>query len=391
MKTRWQGNLGSESAIQGVLEMLFKPFMNNHGEAVLPGTEEAANLDTPPATDDSFAPKFNEQPEAAGEESDAEKAGETEATGTKAAEAAPVEETPEAKATREAEEAAAATAAATAAAEKPAAAVEPTVEDLQNTINELRGNEENLQQTADFYMTQYNEAFGTGQPGEDGKAVTQPTGTDPQASAQTTEASKLEPGQLPEGVKAPEAWDNQTDEGKYIDYRADEAAGQAVNAVYQEHIRPDLEYTSKALPDAQNMVAMLEFVMSKMPDFQNHVDEYNGLIKEELNDLFTHDPEGKVIGVKNQAKVGRYKTETNPRKAMLTSAIARNASKTIAEGIKKSTEATLKKVTQQERGPALVGGPAATKTVDADAAPPQDAPTAEVEAWLAKRGLVDKD
>lgn len=399
MKTRWQGNLGSESAIKGVLERLFGPFMNNHGEAVLPGSEEAAELgtseaeglDTPPATDDSFAPKFDAQPEAAGEESDAEKAGEAEATGTEATETpeakaareateAAAAETPEAKATREAEEAAAATA--------PDAT--PTVEELQNTINELQGNADNLQQTADFYMTQYNDAYGTGQPEQSGQAVTQQTGAAPQAGAQTTEASKLEPGALPEGVKAPEAWDNQTDEGNYIDHRANDAAGKIVDAVYQEHIRPSLEYVNKAVPEVQNMVAKLEFLISKMPDSQKHIDEFDTLIKSEMDDLFQHDPDGKVIGVKNQALLGFYKTQANPRKAMLDNAIKRKAPKTIADTVKKTTEATLKKVTKQERGATMIGGAAATKTVDADAAPPQDASPAEVEAWLLKRGLVEK-
>lgn len=243
----------------------------------------------------------------------------------------------------------------------PEAKIDPAeYESLKAQVAEM----EQLKQTAAFYQQLYNEKYQSEQ-------LQQPVNT-PKGEEQT---------QLPDGVLPPEKWQNQNDMLPYMDHMITTKAEGMLKNAWEQQVVP-------VVNKLQNYVARLEDVVmrSQYKDFEELVEgnKEKG-IKGVIHDLFTIDPSGKVIGVKDAATVAMIQNSPLPRKALYDYAVSRKAPELIAKQKQETTKNLLNKLDTKPkitRPASSAAGANEADTLDWDT-PPELA-----EKILAKKGLI---
>lgn len=240
-------------------------------------------------------------------------------------------------------------------------------ESLKSNYEALQAELETVKQRADFYQTQFNERYlseaeRTAQGGQQG----QPGAQQPVAGAAQPPAG---PDQLPEGVLPPEEWTTQSDMVPYFEH----SQNKQIQQVYQKSIKPMFDRINQVVGAMEDMV-----VNSQFKDFK----EVTGKV---MADLFTLDPSGKVVGIKDPATLSWIQQSPMPRLALYKYAQSKKAPELIKQAKQDATTDLLNQINQKPKITAPVGGGGSGR---ASAALDWDTPKDQADALLGQKGLI---
>ena len=239
-------------------------------------------------------------------------------------------------------------------------------QELTDEVAQLRAEIENTNQMATFYQQQYNDVIGTQPPGTQKGVTEQGQVTPGQTTPQT-------PQGLPEGVLPPDQWENQNQMAGYMDHRATETAQTATTQMMEEQITPVFKRAGAEIAAMQD--SLVKFVHS----------DYDKVVEPLLQDLFTMAPDGKVIGVKNQALLNYFREQPFPQMAMYKHGLAKQAPQKIKEGRQTAIKETVKNIMGKPKAPTqpiTTSVPKDAPGLDWDSSPDQ------AEEYLDKEGLL---
>lgn len=235
---------------------------------------------------------------------------------------------------------------------------------------------------AEFYQAKVNEAV-NGPPSvpgpPPGQAPGQPSGQPPgQPPGQVPGQNPQVPGELPQDVVGPESWNNQTEQAGWITHTArQEAEGVAANYMQQGYEHTIVPVFNKF---NESIIAMQDNLVKLMkPDY----DEVTKGLDEQL---FTMNPAGDVIGIKNPALVQFFRDSSIPALAKYEYALSRKAPEKIKAGVQAETKAVVDGLVNRPTSPTTPARESAAN-VPKDLLD-WDTPTAEAEGILGKRGLI---
>lgn len=234
--------------------------------------------------------------------------------------------------------------------------------DLRSRYDALVAELEPLRQRADFYQKQFNERYLS-----EAERAGQSQGANG-SQPPIPDAGALAPGQLPAGVLPPEEWQSQTDMVPYFDHRVNTQMQRA----YEQNIKPALGRLSQMLGALEEMV-----VSSQFKDFKE-------VTQAVMGDIFSLDPAGKVVGVKDPATLAWIQQSPVPRVALYRYAQSRRAPEIIAQARRDTTTALLNQIQAKPRITQPAGGGSARPPASLD----WDTPKEVADALLGQKGLI---
>ena len=185
-------------------------------------------------------------------------------------------------------------------------------------LAELEAKMQQLEDQANFYATQYNEAVG----------LNQVKGTEKQDSQQQTPPATTTPQSQ---VLTPEKWESQTHIADWTKSQIEES--------YKSTVEPNMQRL------AQQLGALMEFAIKSKHE------DYDDVVKSAYEDVFNLDPMGKATGLKNQALFNYFQAHPFPHLAMYEHGLRKSAGTRIKQGVQQATKQTLKKLTTKPKGP----------------------------------------
>jgi len=239
---------------------------------------------------------------------------------------------------------------------KPEEEVTPPADDAQEgRLREMEIKISDSEKRAGFYETQYNELLATtSQAGQQ----TMPPGTQPPAPKAPEQ----------QDITEPEAWENQTQMAQYISHHASKAKDEAQQAV--------MPYVNRL---NANLTALQEAVVKSVhPDFDD-------VVKTTWDEVFTHDPSGKIVGVKNQGLLRYFQQQPFPQKAAYEYGLGKKAPENIKKGTQEATQKVFDDLNKKPKAPTK---PRMTTTQAEKAELDWNTPRAEAEKILDRKGLI---
>lgn len=258
---------------------------------------------------------------------------------------------------------------------------QPTIESLQAEVNRIST-------LANFFQTKYNEMMSIRVPGA---AAPGAAAADNKAAAGATEGGfvpkVLDPAQMPQGIKGPPrqvrdndgnvreegGWDNQQEMSQYFDYRAGDIAADLMEEAHSKTYMPMFKNMERTIMTLQEHIMKIQH-----PD-------YDEVSKEVWGNIFTTDPQGKILGIKDPATLEFIRSQPFPQLAAYELGIQKRAPQKIKEAVKDNTKKVIKELTTKPKGPTKVeaSGPAPEEG-DLDWNTPAD----EAEKFLFKKGII---
>ena len=253
--------------------------------------------------------------------------------------------------------------------------------EVNDKVGTLSAEREQLQRGIEFYQNQYNELVAQVQ------GVAPATGDPARPAAQPGTAPANAPGQtpapLPQGIKGPGEWEDQTEMAAYFDHavsaKAQPLVRQELAQAYQQAIAPQIQSINKWVGALEEMV-----VKAQHPDF----DDVVGSV---MSEMFVTDHEGKIWNdpagnpkVKNQALLNYIRQSPMPRMALYNYGVSKRAPQKIADTVTSTTEQLLKAINTRPKGPTVprqAGGGA--KPVELD----WDTPKDQVDQYFKEHGI----
>lgn len=227
-------------------------------------------------------------------------------------------------------------------------------ETLRTQVAEMQANLQNIQTQAQFYAQQYNDMMamvqghqpGQPQPGQQQQAPVVPQ----QQQAGPTIGQGIPPlpdlGALPQGITGPEEWESQEQQAKYIDHRSHQIAGhvanhvanQAVTNFFRSQVAPVLDRMSRTVTSLQDQLV------------RNTHKDYDEVVRSTWEDVFTLDPQGQILGVKNQALLHYLQQQPFPQLAAYQHGLNKKAPERIKQGVQNATRKAIQKLGTKPRG-----------------------------------------
>jgi len=238
--------------------------------------------------------------------------------------------------------------------------------DAKARMTQLEADIATHQRMSEFYQLQLNERLTP----EQARAQTAPTQPSSQARQDAAE-------QLPANVLPPNKWEHQGQMADYINHAAETRATKVAQAQLQD------AYKSVILPQLQQIGKVFRALEQFVVKSQNK--DFDEVTKDAIGELFTLDPKGNVLGVKNKALLNYIQGNEMPSRALYEYALSRRAPKAIAEAKKTQTKELLDGL---DRKPKPTIAPASTGRAPSDDTLDWNTSKEEAEQKLAKRGII---
>ncbi len=232
------------------------------------------------------------------------------------------------------------------------------LEDLRSERQRLQEEIEQTKKVSEFYATQFNERYGAETAGK--------TAAPGQPAAP---AKPGEPETLPQGVLPPDQWKTHLDIPKWMDHQV------------QKAVR---EVETKA-EKAFNFVSQ-QFAQLEEAHLKSTFKDYDDVIKSALPHIFTLDPAGNILAVKDQATLNWINSHMMPRKALYDFGKSKMSKQTIQQTVAQTTQ---KLVEDLNKKPVVTRPPSSGRsTTKSTGIPDWDAPKEQVDKFLTDKGAL---
>jgi hypothetical protein len=233
------------------------------------------------------------------------------------------------------------------------------LEDLRAEKQKLQEENEQTRKVSEFYATQFNERYGA-------EAAARPV-VPGKPAAPKTEESK--PDELPQGVLPPDQWKSQADIGPYVDHLV-----QIKVAKEAEKLNPVFDRINRT------------FAAHEEEALKSSFKDYDAVIKSALPHIFTLDPAGNILGVKDQATLNWINSHQMPRKALYDFGKSKTSKQTIQQTVAQTTQ---KLVEDLNKKPNVTRPPSSGRaTTKESGVPDWDADKGQVDKYLTDKGAL---
>jgi len=232
----------------------------------------------------------------------------------------------------------------------------PEVEQLNQRIAQMEADLKQQTEMAQFYGQFYQDHLqAQQQPGQQQQPQLGP--------------GQVADGQPPEGVINPGDWDSQEHTANWVNHTVQTRLEQG----YQQTVLPVLQKITTALQGLQ------------LHSAKAGKDDWDDVYGETMNEIFTMGPDGKVLGVKNQALLTYFQSQGNPFESMYEYGLTKKTPEKIKKQVQDQTKKTVEKLSNRPKGPKQ---PKAGETPKDSPDLDWDTPSSEAEKILDKRGLI---